>query len=416
MTPASPVEQLVDHLFRHRAGQMVATLTRVFGPAHLDLAEDVVQEALLAALRKWPFQGIPSNPGGWLIEVARNRAIDALRRLSHLRHKEEELRRWTAPITAAEAAIDEPDDDQLRMIFMCCNPTLTRESQLALTLKTLGGLSVREIARAFLCDEATIAQRLVRAKAHLRDERVAFAFPEPPELSRRLDVVLAVLYLIFNEGYAAHQGEELIRHELVGEALRLTGLLLTQPRTALPKVHALLALFLFQAARLPARVDPQGNLLLLEDQDRSLWDAPMIQRGFHHLQRAVGGDELTEYHLQAGIASCHARAATSAATDWPAILGWYDLLMRLKPSPVVALNRAVAVAMVHGPDAGLLEVAALADDPALERYYLLPATRAELLRRKGSLQEAAHWFSRAEALAESVPVRRFLRNRASARA
>lgn len=403
------MHQLVDHLFRHRAGQMVATLTRIFGPARLELAEDVVQEALLKALRVWPFQGVPENPTAWLIQVAKNRALDHLRRDASLREKETELRRWAEQAPQAAEADDEPfADDQLRLMFKCCQEALPRESRVALTLKTLGGFGVAEIARAFLTAETTIAQRLVRAKHKLREDNLPLRLPRPEELPRRLDSVLEVLYLLFNEGYAAHQGENLLRQELVHEGLRLTGLLLRQPASALPRVHALYALMLFQAARLPARVDRDGNLLLLADQDRTLWDRAMIQRGFHHLRLAGGGDEVTEYHVQAGIASCHALAPNWDATDWSQILLYYDLLRALNPSPVVLLNRAVAVAQVHGAEEALREVDKVERHPQLDSYYLLPATRGELLRRLGDLPRAAECFQRAVELAGSEPERRFL--------
>lgn len=396
---------------------MVAALTRILGPAQLDLVEDVVQEALLTALRKWPFMGVPANPTAWLVEVARNRALDALRRSRQLRDKEAEITRWCAPSTTAEppaaaaARLESWDDDLLPMMFLCCHPVLPRETQVALTLKTVGGFSVPEIARAFLAAEPTIAQRLVRGKAQLREQAPALAVPPPAELPERLDAVLDVLYLMFNEGYSACQGQELIRRDLVDEALRLTQLLLRQPRTAVPKVDALLALFLFQAARLPARVGSDGELLLLEHQDRTLWESAMIQRGFAHLRRAASGTELSTYHLQAGIASCHARAATPEETDWRSILAWYDLLVRRDPSPIVRLNRAVAVAMVHGPLAALEDLDPLCQDRALQRYSLLPATRGEMLRRLGRHAEAADCFVAAAELAGTEPERQHLRRR-----
>jgi RNA polymerase sigma-70 factor (ECF subfamily) len=406
--PEPPVQELVEHLFRHRAGQMLATLTRIFGPRHLDLAEDVVQEALMQALRQWPFRGVPDNPSAWLVQVAKNRALDRLRREESLREKEAELRRWAAT-TAPLVELDEGfADDQLRMMFMCCHDALSCDARVALTLKTIGGFDVAEIARAFLAPEGTIAQRLVRAKRKLQEDDQPLAMPTTKELPARLDSVMEVLYLMFNEGYAAHQGEELIRRDLVQESLRLAALLLRHPPTALPKVHALAALMLFQASRLSARLDEDGNLLLLQDQDRSLWDRGMIQMAFGHLREAGRGNELSEFHLQAGIASCHAMASSWDATDWRQIVRYYDLLWAVCPSPIVALNRAVAVAQIEGAEAGLRLIAPLEADQSLPGYYLLAATRGELLRRLGRCDEARSSFESALDRVTSEPVRRYL--------
>lgn len=412
MKSAENVQSLVDHLFRHQAGQMIARLTRIFGPQHLDLAEEVVQDALVQALRQWPFRGIPSHPTAWLIEAAKNKALDRLRRDAHLRELEPELCRWAQSRTPSKIAPDDGiADDELRLIFMCCHDALPRETRVALTLKTLSGFGVAEIARAFLTPEPTIAQRLVRAKRKIQEENLPFAVPTLAELPSRLDAVMEVLYLMFNEGYAAHQGENLVRSDLVQEAIRLTLLLLRLPTTCLPQVHALLALMLFQAARLATRVDSAGDLLLLADQDRTQWDRAMIQRGFVHLQAAASGDALTMYHLQAGIASCHAMAPTWEATDWRAILTYYDLLLAVHPSPVAHLNRAVALAQLDGPEAGLRALDELGDPPALRSYYYLHATRGTLLQRAGALDDAIASYQRALDLTESDPVRRFLQQR-----
>jgi RNA polymerase sigma-70 factor (ECF subfamily) len=402
---------LVDHLFRHQAGQVVATLTRIFGPRQIDLAEDVVQETLLKALRQWPYRGIPDNPGAWIMRVAKNHALDILRREHALRGKQERIAALAAlddPATPTEILDCELRDDMLRMMFTCCHPTIGREARVALTLKTLGGFGVHELARAFLTHEATIAQRIVRAKRTIRAQRIPFAVPDADELPARLGSVLDVLYLLFNEGYSAHAGENLVRHDLCAEAIRLTSLLATHPAGDQPAVHALLALMLLQTARLPARTDAAGDLLLLDEQDRGLWDRTLIDRGLRELERSACGDELTEYHLQAGIAACHAVAPSYAATDWPRILADYDELVALSASPVVALNRAVALAMVAGPHAGLDALDQVGNLPGLAGYHLFHATRAELLRRIDDQAGALESYRRALEHVATEPERRFL--------
>jgi RNA polymerase sigma factor (sigma-70 family) len=405
------VPQLVDHLFRHQAGQVVATLTRIFGPHQLDLAEDVVQETLLKALRQWPYRGIPDNPAAWIMRVARNHALDTLRRERALRGKHEQIAALTAladPTTPAEILDCELRDDILRMMFTCCHPAIGREARVALTLKTLGGFGVPELARAFLTQETTIAQRLVRAKRTIRMQQMPFEVPEAAELPERLGSVLEVLYLLFNEGYSAHAGENLVRHDLCAEAIRLTSLLAEHPAGDQPAVHALLALMLLQAARLPARTNAAGDLLLLDEQERALWDRALIGRGLQELERSAHGDQLTEYHLQAGIAACHAVAPSYAATDWPRILADYDELAALSASPVVLLNRAVALAMVAGPRAGLDALCQIADLPGMASYHLFHATRAELLHRTGDDLSAQESYRRALDSVSTEPERRFL--------
>lgn len=416
MSADQQVRQLVEHLFRHHAGQMLATLTHLFGLEHLDLVEEVVQESLMLALRQWPFQGIPEHPRAWLIQAARNKALDALRRRSTLRRIEPELlhrlqqRQEQAELTELPEA-GELEDEQLAMIFVCCDPVLTDEARVALTLKTVSGFSVAEIARAFLVEEATIAQRLVRAKRRLRDEGLRLALPSPAEIPGRLDSVMQVLYLLFNEGYGAHEGEDLVRAELCSEAIRLVQLLALRPDTGLPKVHALLALLYFQAARLETRQDSAGNLLLLEEQDRNQWDQTLLMRGLQQLELAAAGDELSEYHLQAAIASMHVTSPSFADTDWPRLVELYDLLFALAPSPVVALNRSIALSMVSGPAAALKTLDELSLEPALKNYHLLPAVRADLLRRLGRLPEAAICYQQAMAAPCTDPERRFLQRR-----
>lgn len=405
--------QLVDHLFRHKAGQIVATLTRIFGPENIDLAEDVVQETLIKALQQWPYRGIPDNPSAWLTQVAKHHALDILRRESSLEDKQAAiLQAFDTPAPPVDETIDAGLlgrlDDQLCLIFMCCHPAIPREAQVALTLKTLCGFGVSEIARAFLTQEPTIAQRLVRAKRKIRDEAISFEVPQGGELSQRLDAVLDTLYLMFNEGYSAHQGEALVRHDLCEETIRLMTLLVQHPAGAQPKSHALLALMLLQASRLPARVDAVGNILLLAEQDRTKWDQAMIQRGLHYLALSAEGETLTEYHLQAGIAACHATATSYDQTDWPRILDHYDSLVAMNHSPVVALNRAIALAMVDGPAAGIQAIEQIRTLPPLRQYYLLPATLADLYRQTGDLVLAAACYRDALALVGTEPERRFL--------
>lgn len=401
------VRDLVDHLFRHKAGQMIAVLTGLFGVAHIELAEDVVQETLITAMRRWPYTGVPENPGGWLMTVAKNRALDILRREARFRQRAEKIGEG---IGGLEEMGDTLDDEVLTMMFICCDPMLGREAQIALTLKAVGGFSVGEIARAFLSTETTIAQRLVRAKRRLREAGGVFALPDERALPSRLAAVMGVIYLIFNEGYGAHQGEDLVRHELCGEAIRLGTLLADHRVGQQPEMFALLALMLFQGSRLGARIDAMGDVLQLAEQDRSKWDQGMIQRAFRMLERAMQGEELSEYHLQAGIASCHAAAASFEATDWDSILFYYDALMERAPSEVVALNRAVAVGMRDGAAAGLDALGAVAQS-GLRDYYLLHATYGEFYAQMGRVGAAVEAYQRAMGLTRNEVERRFLSRR-----
>jgi RNA polymerase sigma-70 factor, ECF subfamily len=414
---------LLEHLFRRQAGRMVAHLARRFGPSHLDLAEEAVQGAMLRALQTWPYQGVPEHPEGWLFRVAQNSAIDTLRRDRRFRDDSFEgdldpiAAELAHPNTGAPAGEPgDPDfeeqlrDDELRMIFMCSHPELSRAASVALSLKIAGGLSVREIARAFLADVPTIEQRIVRAKRQIRERGLTLAMPHGAELQARLDSVMEVIYFIFNEGYAAHEGEELIRRDLCFEALRL-GQLVASSSISGPHVHALVAVMALQAARLPARVDKAGDLILLEDQDRRQWDPHLIALGFHHFELSMSGDEVSEYHVQAAIAATHARANAVQAIDWPMILQLYDQLLAINPSPVVALNRAVAVAKVHGAAQGLAAIEPLENDAKLRDYYLLLAVRGHLLLELGRSVEAAACFRAALDLRCSEPERRFLRRK-----
>jgi len=398
------INGLVDHLFRHRAGQMVATLTRIFGPEHLPLAEEVVQESLIAALTQWSFHGVPDNPAGWLFRVARNKALDQLRRQTTFQQKEPEI-----AAALSNVAIEENSgDDTLSMMLMCCHPTIPEESRIALTLKTVGGFSVEEIARAFLAKKETIAQRLVRAKKLIRDQSIAMEMPSRSELPQRLESLLKVIYLMFNEGHSAHEGDALVRADLCDEAIRLGSILAEHSATVSPAVHALLALMLLQAARLPARVDACGDLAVLEEQDRSRWDRQFITRAMRHLEASASGDEITTYHVEAAIAACHAAAPSFEETDWRHIVSLYDELLEMNPSPVAALNRAVAIAMSQGPRAGIDAVESIAARDSLREYPLLYSTLGELWLRSGNRSRAAEEFSRALELPSSMPEKRFL--------
>jgi len=406
----SDVGQIVDHLFRHQYGHLVSTLTRIFGFDNLDFVEDVVQETLLKALRHWPYHGIPDNPAGWLYQSARNHALDIIRRNALFRDKAAQIARELegAGRPAPQTAETSLEDDELAMIFACCHPALPRDTRVALTLKTVGGFGVAEIARAFLTNDTTIAQRLVRAKRRLRDEFIVLKVPADHEMRERLESVLDVLYFMFNEGYSAHSGANLVRFDLCEEAIRLVQLLALNPAGDRPVVHALAALMLLQASRLSARQTSDGQLLLLADQDRTLWDRRLIDRGLYHLSQAAQGQELTAYHLEAGIAACHSLAPMYELTDWHQILGYYDQLVQLNPSPVVILNRAVALSMMEGPHSGIRQLHAIEQRVPMKEYFLFHATLADFCRRAGLTGEARDAYQRAVQSAGSDAERRFL--------
>jgi RNA polymerase sigma-70 factor, ECF subfamily len=382
---------------------MIATLTRILGVKNLTLAEDVVQEALVKALELWPFNGVPDNPPAWLIQVAKNRALDRLRRQSSLTQKLNML----TPSTTEQASPLPFDDDEVAMLFLCAHPALAPETRLALTLKLGGGFGVKEIARAFLAEESTIAQRLVRAKRQIRAEAVkegglTFDMPGEKDLPERLESVLSVLYLVFNEGYGA------LREDLCEEAIRMARLVSGHFATSLPSAHALLALFLLQSSRFAARLDPTGALLLLGTQDRARWDRSRIHEGLVWLDRSSVGNMVTPYHLEAGIAAVHALAPDAAATDWAHVVELYDHLYELKPSPVVALNRAVAVARMAGPRAGIQEIERLENKPSLQRYYLTHAALGALWRELAEEDKARSHFRKALDCSCSEVERQFL--------
>jgi len=409
------VSQVVEHLFRHEAGKMVATLTRIFGLEHLALAEDVVQETLARALQTWPFYGVPANPAAWIMRASRNLALDVVRREKNFRSKEPEIIRLSEdqhsgpglPVFAA----DEISDDRLRMMFVCCHPLIPAEGQVALALKTLCGFGVAEIARAFLTTDAAIAKRLTRVKQKIAEAQIRFEIPAGPELARRLDGVLQSLYFLFNEGYKASAGDKLVREDICAEAIRLATLLAEHPAGNQPRTHALLALMLLNAARTPARVDDDGNLLRLREQDRTRWSRPMIARGMFHLAQSAAGGEMSEYHLQAAIAACHCAAKDYISTDWTDILTLYEQLMKIDNSPVVALNHAVALGEVKGPQAAIAAATAIPDRKSLESYHLYHAALGEFEWRLDHFEVASAHFQRALQLAELKSERAFLSKR-----
>jgi RNA polymerase sigma-70 factor (ECF subfamily) len=405
----------VEHFFRHETGRLHGALLRLVGVHHLALAEDVAQEAMLRALRLWSMGGVPANPSAWITQVAMNLARDALRHQRMAGGKEPALvthAELTAPRPPSPAAAyeraHEIRDDALRLLFVCCHPSVAPDAQVVLALKILCGFGTAEIARAFLTSEAAIEKQLTRTKQRIAAAGLAFALPEDADLAPRLDGVLAALYLLFNEGHKASAGERLLREELCAEAIRLMSLVVAHPAGDTPRSHALLALMLLTAARLPSRLDEHGDLLRLPDQDRAKWDQSLIARGLAELAAAAQGDTLGEYHLQAGIAALHCTAPDAAATDWPRILLHYDALLALKPSPIVALNRAVAVANTRGPEAALAALATIPGRDRLESNYLLHAVLGELNWRLDRHAAAAGNFRRALHLAQVGPEQQYL--------
>jgi len=415
---ATDTHRAIDAVWRIEAPRLIAGLARIV--RDVGVAEDLAQDALVAALKQWPHEGVPRNPGAWLMATAKHRAIDHFRRNKRLERKHEELgyeieaQREGATPDLDAALDDDVGDDLLRLMFTACHPVLSTEARTALTLRLLGGLTTGEIARAFLVSEATVAQRIVRAKRTLAEKKVPFEVPRGEELAARLSSVLEVIYLIFNEGYTATAGDDWMRPALCEDALRL-GRILAELAQGEPEVHGLVALMEIQASRSRARVSPGGEPILLSDQNRALWDQLLIRRGLAALERAerLGGAG-GSYALQAAIAACHARAVTSGETDWARIADLYGHLAALAPSPVVELNRAVAVAMASGPQAGLDLVDDLMTEPSLKAYHLLPSVRGELLRRLGRFDEARPEFERAASLTRNARERDLLLQRARA--
>jgi RNA polymerase sigma-70 factor (ECF subfamily) len=409
MTESSPpgVRETVEALYRSESRRVFATLVRLLGD--MDLAEEALHEAFRAALEQWPREGLPANPRAWLVSAGRFKAIDGIRRSARFDPLDEDAERIAGNDDPESWAADEIEDDRLRLIFTCCHPALQPDAQVALTLREVCGLTTEEIAHAFLTAAPTLAQRIVRAKGKIRDAKIPYQVPSSADLPERLDSVLRVIYLVFNEGYSASSGAALTRHDLSGEAIRLARLLVELlPQ---PEAIGLLALMLLHESRRAARASPAGDLVLLEDQDRSLWDRDMIAEGRALVERALASRRIGPYTLQAAISAVHAGAPSPDKTDWAQIVGLYDVLARVEPSPVIELNRAVAVAMRDGPAAGLALIDAILARGELADYRLAHAARADLCRRLGKTAEAREGYGRALALTRGEPERRFLERR-----
>ncbi len=404
--------QLVEHFFRHETGRLHGTLIRLLGVQNLALAEDIAQEAMLRALRTWSMGGVPENPSAWITRVAMNLARDALRHQRMSAAKESAiityLDQTIASSSSGRPSEHEIRDDALRLMFVCAHPAIASDAQVVLALKVLCGFSTAEIARAFLSSEAAIEKQLTRTRQRIQEAGIGFEIPEGEDLAPRLHGVLATLYLLFNEGYKASSGDSLLRVELCREAIRLAALLVAHPAGDQPRSHALLALMLLSSARFSTRLDDTGDLLRLDAQDRSQWDQALIDRGLRHLAAAASGEELSDYHLQAGIAACHCLAADSASTDWKRILRHYDQLHRRNPSPVIALNRAVAVARVHGPEAGLEAIEQMPRPELIRANHLYHAVIGELQQQLGRYAAAAASYRRALELVQVGPEEKHL--------
>ncbi len=414
------IRELLDSLYRVDSRRILATLIRLLGD--FDLAEEAMHEAFAAALSLWPRSGVPGNPRPWLISTARFKAIDTLRRRARFDASQDELVRYIEASSAERSNNNEAgnleddclEDDRLRLIFTCCHPSLVPEARVALTLREVCGLTTEEIAKAFLTTPRTLAQRIVRAKTKIRETPIPYEVPTPQELPERLGAVLQVIYLVFNEGYSAAAGAEVTRAELTGEAIRLGRLLMElRPGAEVmgPEVMGLLSLMLLQESRRAARTSPTGELILLENQDRSLWNREQIADGVALLEKAMTSRRFGSYTLQAAIAAVHAEAESVAATDWRQIVALYDQLLRIQPSPVVQLNRAVAIAMRDGPEAGLAHIDAVLEDGELANYYLAHSARADMCRRLGRTAEARASYEKALALTQQEPERQFLQER-----
>lgn len=411
----NPINEQIGHLYRRNAGRMAAVLCRIFGIEKIDLIEDAVQDAMTAALRKWPFSGVPENPTAWLIQTAKNKMLDHLRR-----------ERFAAKLDDGKYLIDERAgerevrfdgelaEDQLRMMFACCHPLISPDSRVALTLKLVSGFSVAEIARAYLAKEDSVAKMLTRSRAKLKSGEIPLTIPAGDELMPRRDAVLRVLYLMFNEGYSATAGDELIRNDLCRESIRLVCIAADHPVTSAPKADALAALFLFQAARLDSRIGSGGELILMADQDRSKWNREMLAAGLERFRRSIAGDELSDYHVEAEIASLHALAPDFAATNWNRMIECYDLLLARRYSPVVDLNRIVAVGHAEGPQAALNGLSRLAENYLMTSFNLFHITRAYFLSAANDTKGAANAYKKALGLTTNSAVRRFIEQKMAA--
>jgi RNA polymerase sigma-70 factor (ECF subfamily) len=399
------INQLTDHLFRHEAGKLVTVLTRIFGFENLGLAEDVVQDSLAEAISQWAYKGIPQNPSAWLFRVAKNKALNIINR-------EKYKHRYAAHIKSSFEEGDEPAsldelftgqsiaDDQLRMMFTCCHPAISPDSQVALTLKTLCGFSIPEIAKAFLADEENIHKRLVRARQKIRDNNLPFEVPPAAQLEERVDAVLETIYLLFNEGYSASKGDDIIRYELCEEAIRLAEIIAANPAIQNKcKVYALVALMLLNASRFASRKDSGGNILNMAEQDRTLWNRGLMQNGFYYLQKITGGCDISAYHILATISAFHCSAPDFESTDWQSILHLYDNLLQIDNSPVVLLNRAIAIAKASGPAMALEELEQIKDKPAMQSYYLFWSTEAEFYMQLNEFAKAKNCLEKAIQLA-----------------
>ena len=409
MTDLDPIHETVSAVYESDSRRVLATLIRLLGD--FDVAEEAMHDAFRAALEQWPREGVPANPRAWLVSTGRFKAIDGLRRRKRFDSLDQEGRNADVAVldTAAWADPESVEDDRLRLVFTCCHPALAFDAQVALTLREVCGLTTEEIGRAFLTPAPTLAQRIVRAKAKIRDARIPYQVPEPADLPERLDAVLRVIYLVFNEGYAASSGAALTRHDLSGEAIRLGRILVEL--LPVPEAQGLLALMLLHESRRAARTSPDGEIILLDDQDRSLWDRALIAEGSRRVREALASRRFGPYTLQAAIAAVHAEAPTAAETDWTDVVGLYDALLRVDDSPVIELNRAVAFAMRDGPEAGLACVDTILGRGDLVDYRLAHAARAEFCRRLGRTTEARASFERALALTRQEPERRFLERR-----
>ena len=414
---SSHIEQTVEHLFRQEWGKLVAVLTKLFGPQNLQMAEDVVQDTLLLAFNNWKINGLPQNPSAWLFTVARNKAIDVLRQ----QKRKDVFSKSMAPLLRSEYSLvpmvqdtintNSINDDQLRMMFVCCHPSISKEAQVSLILRTLCGFSVTEIAKAFVSGYDTIEKRLSRARQSFRDHNVQFELPPAAELDSRLDNVLLAIYLLFNEGYNSTQHQDLIRMDLMNEALRLCEVICRSPVVDHSGANALMALICFTASRNDSRLDANGNILLLEQQDRKKWNMELIQKAVHHLEISADGETLSKYQLEAGIAYEHARTADYQQTNWSNILQCYDLLCKFYPSPVVELNRAIVISKLHGPAEGIKSIEAIAQIASLKKYYLLPATLGELHRQLHHNETAQQYFTEAISFTHSVSEKKLLQQK-----